>query len=137
MSSDSTQKDTKQICTWLRNRTRPRISAQSKAPTASKGTKTVLKLKKCRIPQSFQAYHDLTYDSIWKPIIDIEWQYFVHRWKEENTNKEFTQNRFAFMNSFMRERFNEEDEETKVLVEEHRQKKMQTSPNDLNATYQQ
>lgn len=47
-------------------------------------------------------------------------------------------NRFVFMNRFMRDRYNEEDEEMKQRAEEHRQAKSRdTSPDDINDAYEQ
>ena len=88
--------------------------------------------------QPVQAYHDLTYEQIWKPIINIEWEYYLKNGNADNQGQAPDKNRFAFMNHFMRDRYNEEDEEMKQRVEEHRQTKSRdTSPDDLNDAYDQ
>jgi len=89
--------------------------------------------------QPVQAYHDLTYEEIWKPIIDVEWDYHLKIWKADNQGQvPDKKNRFVFMNNFMRDRYNEEDEEMKQRVEEHRQANSRdTSPDDNNDAYDQ
>jgi hypothetical protein len=105
---------------------------------SSQGPKGPLTLKKRRMWQPVQAYHDLTYEQIWKPIIDVEWEYYLKNWNASNQGQPPDKNRFVFMNVFMRDRYSEEDEEMKQRVEEHRQAKSRDpSPDDINEAYDQ
>lgn len=104
----------------------------------NQGLKGAITLKKRRLWQPVQAYHDLTYEQIWKPIIDVEWEYHLKNQNADNQGQVLNKNRFVFMNQFMRDRYNEEDEEMKQRVEEHRQAKSRdTSPDDKNDAYDQ
>ena len=103
---------------------------------SSRASKGILRLKKKRMWHSWQAYHDLTYDEIWKPIIDIEWSYYIMNWKAEHGNAPLTINWFTFMNAFMKAHY-EDDDEIKEHVEEHQQKINKPPLAEVNASYQQ
>ena len=99
---------------------------------SSRASKGVLKLKKKRMWHSWQAYQDLTYDEIWKPIIDVEWDYYIMTWKAKHGNAPLTINCFTFMNAFMKACY----EELKECIEEHQQKINKLPPAEVNASYQ-
>ena len=102
----------------------------------SRASKGILKLKKKRMWHSWQAYHNLTYDEIWKPIIEVEWDDYIKSWKAEHGDTPLTMNNFTFMNAFLKARY-EDDDELKEHVEEHRQKISKPPPAEVNASYQQ
>ena len=56
----------------------------------SRASKGILKLKKKQMWHSWQAYHDLTYDEIWKPIIDVKWDYYIMTWRAEHGDAPLT-----------------------------------------------
>jgi hypothetical protein len=79
---------------WFRNHKRPAIGGNKDGTGSYRASKGLLKLKKKRMWHSWQAYHDLVYDEIWKPIIDVEWDYYITTWKAEHGDAPLTINRF-------------------------------------------
>ena len=85
---------------------------------------------------SWQAYHNLTYDEIWKPIIDVEWDYYITTWKAEHGDALLTINHFTFMNAFMKAHY-EDNDEIKEHVKKHWQKINKPPLAEVNDSYQQ
>lgn len=103
--------------------------------SSSTGT---LKLKKKRKLQAWQAYHALTYESKWKPIINSEYTQYVMDWTSTGPEHLSPMSRFAFMNNFMREKYAAETDIVKAEVEEYRQsEKGDQTRGRLNLTFQE
>ena len=107
--------------TWFHNHTRTATSAG--------GSHNVLNLKsKPKLPQEWQAYHALTYESQWKPEIDKTWAEYKIQWKSEHPNEKPEKTRFEIMNNFMRKKFAEATPEMLKQVEDYRKKIKEESP---------
>lgn len=69
-----------------------------------------------KVQQEWQVYQTMTYETKWKTIIDDEWETYKKNWEKENPDTKLPQGRFAFMNSFLREKYENETEEVKKSV---------------------
>ena len=114
----------------------PAMGGNKDGAGSSRASKDILKLKKKWMWHSWQAYHNLMYDEIWKPIIDVEWDYYIKTWKAKHGNTPLTMNCFTFMNAFMKACY-KDDDELKECVEKHQQNISKPPPAEVNASYQQ
>ena len=89
-----------------------------------------------RVKQPWQAYHKMTYESKWKPEIDKQWEEYTKMWKQEHPGEPVAKTRFAFMNDFMREKYDMETPEMKQKVEEYRHEAKNNESTDTNKMYQ-
>jgi hypothetical protein len=88
----------------------------------------VLKIKsKPKMLQSWQAYHALTYESIWKLHVDKEWEKYKAEWEVENPNEKPPKKRLQIMVEFMKGKFDNESEEMKARCEEYRLARKESS----------
>lgn len=62
----------------------------------------------------------MTYESKWKAVIDNEWDTYKKKWEEDHPGTKPPQGRFAFMNTFLKNKYQEEPEEVKVEVRTRR-----------------
>lgn len=108
--------------------------SSTSTPASSFGT---LSLKKKQKLQAWQAYHLLTYETQWKPVIDKEWAELCTEWEKLHPDEKIPQTWFAFMNKFMKEKFDKETDKVKKQVEEYQQKAIEEKAENLNAVYQQ
>ena len=72
-------------------------------------------------------------------MIDKEWETYKSKWEAENTGNELDKTRFAFMNSFMKEKYLEETEEVQNSVRKHREElkaEVDADGEDKNTAYQ-
>jgi len=95
---------------------------------ANGGACDVLKIKSPPQPrklQAWQAYHVLTYESIWKPHVNKAWMTYKEKWLSEHPNEKPEKTQLEIMAEFMKEKFNEENEEMKKHCEEYRKPEMQ------------
>lgn len=96
-----------------------------------------LKLRKKRKMQAWQAYHTMTYESKWKAEIDREWKAYCERWEQsEHAEGEQAETRFNFMNTFIKDKFNNETEEVKKQVEEYRSNAVSGPSPNINTAFQ-
>lgn len=115
---------------------------QQNAETKKEGTPALtpsfgqLKLKKKRKMQAWQAYHAMTYQSKWKTVIDEEYETYLKDQQDSNSENGPAMTRFAYMNAFMRNKFEEETEEMKAEVEKYRLEADEPPANNLNITFQ-
>lgn len=129
---------------WFRNQKRtPKIGKGQKNQSASKqsGSKNSIFTKK-RMWQPIESYRNLTYEEIWKDIIDVEYRYYrqqcIEKDDDEDGDAVAPMGRFQYTNTFMKARLDEEDEEMKQRVEEHRQKMKESPPSDeVNVMFQE
>lgn len=63
--------------------------------------------------QPWQAYQALTYESRWKPHVDQAWNDYKKAWEAEHPDEKPEKGRFQFMVEFIKEKFEEENEEMK------------------------
>jgi hypothetical protein len=107
--------------TWFHN--------HSRTATSTGGSHSVLNLKsKPKMLQGWQAYHALTYESLWKPEIDKNWAEYKSRWESEHPDEKPEKTRFQIMNEFMKEKFAQATPEILQQVEDYRQKVKEESP---------
>ena len=103
------------------------------------GVRTLLNLAKPRDWHPWQAYADLVYPDL-KAEIDAGYAVLLKKWNEENPegekNGEKKPIQFAFMNEFLRERYEAKSNEMKAKVEEHRKKMREVGPDEVNCQYQ-
>jgi hypothetical protein len=113
------------------------LSGKGKATgySNSAGARTLLNLTKTRVWQPWQAYADLTYEDV-KHEIDAGYEAAVTKWEEAEKVGEKRPNRFTFQNAFLKTRYEGETEEMKAKVEEHRLKKLDVGPDEVNCQYQ-
>jgi hypothetical protein len=75
-----------------------------------------------------------------KSEIDRGYTDLLQKWNSEHSegekDGEKKPNRFAYMNSFLKERFEREDDEMKEKVEAHRLKMLEIAPDEVNRQYQ-
>ena len=95
----------------------------------------VLKIKsKPKMLQGWQAYHALTYESLWRPHVDKEWENYKAGWEVENPDEKPPKKRLQIMVEFMKEKFKNETEEMKACCEEYRlARKESPVPNESEA----
>ncbi|KIJ91103.1 hypothetical protein K443DRAFT_126330 [Laccaria amethystina LaAM-08-1] len=128
----------KQIKAWFDNRKRPTMSG-SVDQKSDIGLRAVLNLTKTRAWQPWQAYADLMYKTL-KPDIDRGYADLLEKWISEHpegeTEGEKKPNRFAYMNAFLKEKFEAESEEMREEVEAHRLKMVEIAPDEVNRQYQ-
>ena len=62
----------------------------------------------------------MTYETQWKTVIDNEWDAYQAKWKSDHPGTKLPQGRFAFMNSFLKDKYNSESDEVKTAVKERR-----------------
>ncbi|KDR76585.1 hypothetical protein GALMADRAFT_66873 [Galerina marginata CBS 339.88] len=105
-------KEDERIKTWFHNHTR--------GSTSGTGTRGVLKITQSRLKQEWQVYQLMTYESKWKAVIDNEWETYKKKWEEDHAGTKLPQGRFAFMNTFLKTKYNEESEEVKAEVRTRR-----------------
>jgi hypothetical protein len=89
--------------------------------------------------QEWQVYHQMTYESQWKAVIDDEWEEYKSTREEEIPSEELDETRFTFMASFMRKKYLEEMEEVKVNVRKRREElkaELEVEGEDKNLDYQ-
>lgn len=122
--------------TWYRNN--KRLTAAQKLDDSREATPTfgLLKMKKKRVQQAWQAYHSMTYETKWKSTINEQWAERTKEWKKNNPDTKMKETRFTFMNNFIKEKFKNETEEVKKEVEEYRRKKAEEVPDNINKIYQ-
>lgn len=96
-----------------------------------------LKLTKKRKQQAWQAYHSMTYENRWKAVIDQQWATRVDEWKASHADEKMTETRFAFMNKFMKDKFDNETDEVKKEVEEYREKQGEEEAKNLKEMFSQ
>ena len=85
------------------------------------GTRGLLKINgQTRFRQEWQVYQTMTYESKWKPVIDNEWDAYQAKWKADHPGTDLPPGRFAFMNSFLKDKSNSESDEVKTAVKERR-----------------
>jgi formylmethanofuran dehydrogenase subunit C len=81
----------------------------------------------------------MTYETQWKAVVTKEWEMYKNKWEAENLGKEFNESRFAFMNSFIKEKYLEETEEVKINVRKRREElkdAFEVEGAEKNASYQ-
>lgn len=101
------------IKAWFHNHTR--------GSTSGSGTRGLLKINgQTRFRQEWQVYQTMTYETQWKTVIDNEWDAYQAKWKSDHPGTELPQGRFAFMNSFLKDKYNSESDEVKTAVKERR-----------------
>ncbi|KIJ90796.1 hypothetical protein K443DRAFT_116087 [Laccaria amethystina LaAM-08-1] len=113
-------KDDERIKAWFHNHTRGSTSGTGThgLPPVTHG---LLKITgQSRLRQEWQVYQSMTYENKWKEVIDSEWDEYQKKWKLDHPNTNLPQKRFAFMNSFLKEKYKEEAEEVKKEVRERR-----------------
>ena len=94
---------------------------------------------KPKILQEWQVYHQMTYESQWKAVIDDEWEKYKSTWEAENAAEELDVTRFMFMASFMRQKYLEETEEVQNKVKRRREElkeELEIEGEDKNVDYQ-
>jgi hypothetical protein len=90
--------------------------------------------------QEWQVYHNLTYESQWKAVIDEEWEKYKNTWKANNPSEELNETRFTFMASFMRKKYSEESEDVQNKVRRLRDESKEeddAEEGDKNSAYQE
>lgn len=68
----------------------------------------------------WQAYQALTYESQWKMEVDRVWKDYKNEWESDHPGEDPPKGRFAIMNEFLREKYQNESEEMKARCEEYR-----------------
>ena len=63
----------------------------------------------------------MTYETQWKAVIDKEWETYKSTWEAENPGEEPDKTRFTFMNSFMKQKYQEETEAVQDSVRKCRE----------------
>ncbi|KAM6500769.1 hypothetical protein JOM56_003783, partial [Amanita muscaria] len=122
----------KRIKAWFHNKKRLPVGKSS-------SSKKIMKLKKPKMWQWWQAYGNLTYESKWKAQIGRDWAAYTETWKAENPDILAPKTWFEFQNAFLKEKYEQETKEMKLLVEEHRDKMKKEEvlpPKEKNALYQ-
>lgn len=78
----------------------------------------------------WQAYQALTYESQWKSEIDKEWKDYKTLWESEHPGENPPKGRFAIMNEFLKEKYENESDEMKDRCEKYRRSRKEESPED-------
>jgi hypothetical protein len=133
MSEGETNHISQRTSSWFHNKSR-----------AVNGTHEILKVNQASRPkklQPWQAYHALTYRSLWKTHIDTAWSEYQRAWSDEHPSEKPEKSRFQIMVEFMKQKYSEETEEMKKKCEEYErpEERDQTpvkSESDLNADFQ-
>jgi len=76
---------------------------------------------------------------VWKLEIDKAWVAYTGAWKADNPDIAVPKTWFEFQNMFLKEKFEQETEEMKLRVEEHREKMTRDKallPNEKNLLFQ-
>ena len=78
---------------------------------------------------AWQAYQALTYESQCKTEVDKEWKEYKIQWESEHPGEDPPKGRFAIMNEFLREKYQNESDEMKERCKEYRRSLKQETPN--------
>jgi len=70
--------------------------------------------------QGWQVYQQLTYKSLWRAEINEGWDEYQKTWQEVHPDEKMTMTRFEYMNTFIKEKYDNETPEMKAKVEAHR-----------------
>ena len=76
---------------------------------------------KPKMLQDWQVYHLLTYETVWKPYVDKEWETYKVEWEVEYPKEKPPKSQFQIMNEFIKEKYNNETDEMKEKCEDYRQ----------------
>ena len=90
--------------------------------------------------QEWQVYHQMTYESQWKVVIEEEWEKYKATWKVEKPGEKIDETRFTFMASFMKQKYSEESEEIQDSVRKRRDElkaEVNVEGGDKNAAYEE
>jgi hypothetical protein len=88
--------------------------------------------------QEWQVYHQMTYESQWKTVIDEEWG--KYKAEKASLSEDLNETRFTFMSSFMRRKYSEESEEVQNNVRRRRDElkvEFDVEGEDKNRAYQE
>ncbi|PPQ76963.1 hypothetical protein CVT24_009373 [Panaeolus cyanescens] len=114
------------ITQWMYNHARRDNHAEIDDGKTTKSTRGVIKLgQKKKMLQAWQAYRQLTYESKWKDICEKQYTTHERQWKADNpgVKPDTARLKFAFINKFMKEKWDAEtDEDIKKHVEAYRRK---------------
>jgi hypothetical protein len=87
--------------------------------------------------QLWQAYQALTYESKWKPDVDMAWSEYKNAWTSKHPDEKPPKNRFQIMIEFMKQKFEMESEDMKIRCEEYREHQLEdNSDSTKNAEFQ-
>lgn len=69
---------------------------------------------------TWQAYQALTYESQWKGKIDKKWKEYKIEWESDHPEEDSLKGRFAIMNEFLKEKYQNELDDMKEHCEQYR-----------------
>ena len=90
--------------------------------------------------QEWQVYHQMTYESQWKVVIEEEWEKYKATWEVEKPGEKIDETRFTFMASFMKQKYSEESEEIQDSVRkrcDELKAEVNVEGGDKNAAYEE
>jgi len=100
------------IVAWFHNNNR--------SLTSTTGARGVIKIKgKPKKLQDWQVYQHLTYESQWKTEINKGWDECQKAWMEAHPDEKMKMTRFEYMNTFIKEKYENETTEMKDKVIAH------------------